>query len=281
MKPPPFEYHCPSNLGEALELLAEHGSDARVLAGGQSLIPLLNQRAVSPAVLVDVNKIDELSGLELMGDRLRIGAMTRQSDLEEDPIIIEHFPEIGELLPKLGFPATRHRGTVGGSLAWADPTAELPALALALDGFVELQSAGEGTRTLSVENFLSGPYKTVAARDELLTAIELPLRRKIPAYFLREVNLRATGRAVAGIIAHARENELPLVTLFGWADRARRLPIQVPEKGVESRPEGWVTHFEGDAARPLWHNDPHGTAEYRRFIFGSLVRESAQNLCLI
>src|SRR5919108_2229611 len=140
MKPPPFEYDDPTSLDEALGLLAEHGYDAKVLAGGQSLVPLLNFRLARPARLVDINRIGALADLTRADGRLRIGALTRTATLERSPLVAEHWPILCEAVRYAGHPQIRSRGTVGGSVAHADPAAELPAVLTALDARFVIRS---------------------------------------------------------------------------------------------------------------------------------------------
>ncbi len=172
MKPAPFAYHAPESVEEALALLAR-GDDARVLAGGQSLVPLLKLRTLKPAALIDVNGLGELAGIEANGDGLRIGALTRQQALlESEPARIAQ-PLLHAAGRHSGYLATRHRGTVGGSLAYAAPWAELTAATVALDATIEIRSA-RGDRAVSAREFFVGPHETVLEPDELLTAVVVP-----------------------------------------------------------------------------------------------------------
>src|SRR3954451_21373673 len=141
MKPPPFEYHAPTTLDEALALLAEHGDEAKLLAGGQSLVPSMNFRLASPSILVDLNGIESLAGIVRDSDGcLQVGAMTRQRTLERDARVAEWAPLVAEAMPHIAHPQIRNRGTLGGSLAHADPAAELPAVMVALNAKFELRS---------------------------------------------------------------------------------------------------------------------------------------------
>ncbi len=168
MKPAPFEYAAPETVAEALALLDE---DSLVLAGGQSLVPLLNLRLARPARLVDVNRIRELAGLRRSGGRLWIGATVRQAALERSPLVARHWPLLAQAARHVGHAATRSRGTVGGSAAHADPNAELPVALTALGARFHLRSAS-GERV--VDGFFAGPLETALEPGELLTAIELP-----------------------------------------------------------------------------------------------------------
>jgi carbon-monoxide dehydrogenase medium subunit len=177
VKPPPFRYSVPSTIAEAIGLLAENAdADVRVLAGGQSLVPLMNFRLAQPGHLVDLRKVGELVGIRSDGDTLVIGAMTRQADVEDSPEVAVGAPLLAEAIAFVAHRPIRNSGTVGGSLAHADPSAELPVVALALDA--QLVAAGPGgARTVPAADFFRGPFSTALAPDEILTEIRLPLRR--------------------------------------------------------------------------------------------------------
>jgi CO/xanthine dehydrogenase FAD-binding subunit len=170
VKPPPFEYSAPESVDEALEVL---GDDAKVLAGGQSLVPLLNFRLARPERLVDVNRIEELAYLRRGGGVLRIGALTRQSTLERSQLVHTRWPLLSQAVRLVGHTQIRSRGTVGGSVAHADPTAELPVALTALDARFHLRSP-RGTRTLAAEELFVAPLMTAIESDELLVEIEVP-----------------------------------------------------------------------------------------------------------
>ena len=173
MIPGQFEYHAPSTLDEALALLAEHGSDARVLAGGQSLIPLMKLRLASPAVLIDLNGVDSLSGIEEADGQLRIGAMTRHSALERSELIGSRYPLIADAAAVIADPLVRNRGTTGGSLAHADPAGDLGSVMTALGAEVVVTGSG-GERTLSIDELLLGPFMTTLEEGEILTEVRVP-----------------------------------------------------------------------------------------------------------
>ena len=173
MIPGQFEYHAPSTLDEALALLAEHGSDARVLAGGQSLIPLMKLRLASPAVLIDLNGVDSLSGIEEQDGQLRIGAMTRHSVLERSELIGSRYPLIADAAAVIADPLVRNRGTTGGSLAHADPAGDLGSVMTALGAEVVVTGPG-GEHTLSIDELLVGPFTTTLEEGEILTEVRVP-----------------------------------------------------------------------------------------------------------
>ena len=174
MKPPPFRYHTPRSLSEALDLLRESPEGTRVLAGGQSLVPLLNLRLAYPEVLVDLNQVEGLSYIRDDGARLCIGAMTRQREAEFSPVLTARCPLLVEALTQVGHPAIRNRGTIGGSLAHADPVAELPCVMTALDA--EFVAAGPGgERVMAASDFFLGPYETALDASEILVEARIPL----------------------------------------------------------------------------------------------------------
>src|SRR5262245_47941340 len=174
MKPAPFEYFSPTNREEALSLLAEYTGEAKPLAGGQSLVPSMNFRLAQPSILVDLNGITDLFGIEAASDGgLRIGAMTRQRSVERSPLVAERAPLIAEAMPHIAHPQIRNRGTFGGSLAHADPAAELPALAVALDARLRVQSSN-GERVIPASEFFLGLFTTLLEPDELLVEVEIP-----------------------------------------------------------------------------------------------------------
>jgi CO/xanthine dehydrogenase FAD-binding subunit len=172
VKPAPFAYHAPGSVDEVLELLAR-GDDTRVLAGGQSLVPLLKFRVLKPAVLVDVNRVPGLAGVEERNGGLRVGALTRQQALVDDEVAARAQPLLRAAGRHAGSLATRHRGTVGGSLAYAAPWAELTAAAVALDATVHVRSS-RGERSVAAREFFHGPHETALAPDELLTEVSFP-----------------------------------------------------------------------------------------------------------
>lgn len=203
MKPAPFAYTRARSLDEALGLLAEKGEDARILAGGQSLLPALNMRLSAPALLIDISGLDELKGIETRGDVLRIGAAVTHSEVLASGEAAAVAPLVIEALRQVAHPAIRNKGTFGGSMAHADPAAELPACAVALGAAIEVAGAG-GARTIPAGDFFLGLYETALRPGEILTAVEIP--RAPPDYRSRfmEFSRRAGDFAMAGLAAHMR-----------------------------------------------------------------------------
>jgi len=173
MKPAPFEYDDPQTVDEALDLLARHGAECKVLAGGQSLVPLMNFRLARPGRLIDINGVNELSGIRRDGGTLVVGAMTRHSEVERSNVIAESWPLLHEAIGWVGHAQIRNRGTVGGSVAHADPAAELPAAFASLDARFQLRSK-RGSRVLGWQQFFVAEFTTALAPDELVTSVEVP-----------------------------------------------------------------------------------------------------------
>lgn len=173
MKPPVFDYYDPRTEEEALSLLAEFGSDGKLLAGGQSLMPMLNMRLVEPAQLIDLNKLSSLSYIRETPEALHVGALTRQHQIDISPVIEKYSPLLGEAIRYVGYPQIRHRGTIGGSLVHADPSAELPAAMTALEAEFEVRSQ-RGARVLPAAAFFETYLTTSLESDELLCEIRIP-----------------------------------------------------------------------------------------------------------
>lgn len=211
MKPSPFAYHAPDTLEAALALKAEYGDDAKFLAGGQSLIPAMNFRATQPERLIDVNGLRELDFVKTEGAELRLGALTRVRRLEREPLIKRWSPLLTETVPHIAHPQIRNRGTVGGSLAHADPAAELPVILLALNGRVRAQSAS-GSRWLSADEFFITLFTTALQADEMLAEVALPpLPTRTGTAFL-EVARRHGDYAMMGVAAVVTLNESGVCT---------------------------------------------------------------------
>ena len=200
MKAPAFGYIQPKTVDDALECLQQHGSDATVLAGGQSLMASLNMRLSNPAVLIDINDIDELSGINMVENQLRIGAMTRQVELEHSTLVSQHAPLITMVIPHIAHPAIRNRGTIGGSIVFADPAAELPACMVALNGQMVAQGP-DGERRITATEFFKDLFETALADNELLTAIEIPVADENQRFGFRELTRRHGDYAIVGLCA--------------------------------------------------------------------------------
>jgi carbon-monoxide dehydrogenase medium subunit len=202
MKASAFAYARATSVDNALQLLVTHGQGAKVLAGGQSLLPAMNLRLISPDVIIDIDGLPELKGIAVRGEMLHVGALTRHVDLLRSPEIATHAPLLAEAIAHVAHPAIRNRGTIGGSLAHADPAAELPACMLALDATI-VARGDRGERRIAAADFFTGIFETALRADELLVAVEVPIARKSAAHFFHEFARRHGDYAIAGLAAQA------------------------------------------------------------------------------
>jgi aerobic carbon-monoxide dehydrogenase medium subunit len=202
MKASAFAYARATSVANALELLAVHGDKARVLSGGQSLIPAMNLRLLAPELIVDIGELAELRAIAVKGETLIIGALTRHADLLKSPDVATHAPLLVAAVAHIAHPAIRNRGTIGGSLAQADPASELPACMLAVGATIVVRGPG-GERRIAAEDFFTGIYETKLAPQDLLVAIEIPMARKGSAHFFQEFARRHGDYAIVGLAAQA------------------------------------------------------------------------------
>jgi len=269
MKPAPFDYHAPRQLKEAAELLATL-PNAKILAGGQSLVPMMNFRYVIADHLVDLGGLQDLRGVTVGDGRLRIGAMTRQRDLEFSADIAKHCPLMSEALRHVGHRQTRNRGTIGGSLAHADPAAELPAICAAYDATIHVASA-RGTREIGFRDFATGFMSTALQPDEMIAAIELPIWPPGHGHGFHEFARRHGDFALAGAAALLDVGPDNIVwraalTLFGVA--ASPLRVEAAEARLTGQPLD--ANAIRTAAASAWLIEPisdiHASGEYRRHL---------------
>ena len=238
MKPAPFAYAKASTLEDALSLLAEHGDDARILAGGQSLMATLNMRLSAPQVLVDINRIDGLAGSNDMGGALRIGARTRHSDVEASDLIAQHAPLIAAAVDHIAHPAIRTRGTFGGSIAFAAHAAELPACAMALDATMHIAGLN-GERDVPAADFFEGLYETAIQPGEILTGVSIPKIADGWKSGFMEPARRRGDYAIIGIAAQAKFDGSTFgdarLVYFNAGDR----PVSTPQTAALLNGQGW------------------------------------------
>jgi carbon-monoxide dehydrogenase medium subunit len=201
MKPPAFEYVVPDSVDAALSVLQEHGDEAKILAGGQSLIPAMNYRLVQPTMLVDINRLEELDYIKADEDGgLKIGAMTRHRKLETDQLVLKSSPILHETIPHISHPQIRNRSTLGGSLVHADPAAELPVIALATDAVVKVKSS-TGEREIPAEDFFFGIFMTDIEPEEMLVEVILPQMPPGTGWSFMEISRRSGDYAMMGVAA--------------------------------------------------------------------------------
>ncbi len=273
MKPAPFAYKKARSLEEAIGLLGE--TDARLLAGGQSLIATLNMRLSSPSLLIDINHIGGLGGVTHKNGKIEIGALVRHAQAEHSELIAKHAPLIARAMPHIGHVAIRNRGTLGGSIAFADPAAELPACLLALDGEVDVTGL-KGKRTIRAQDFFKGLFETALGPQEVLTAIRMPAANKDTRIGFAELARRHGDYAIVGLAASAR------------ADGKKLSDVRLAYFGVGATPirarkaEAALLGGNVDAAVDALDLDPHddvqATAKVKKYLAGVLLRRVAKQL---
>ncbi len=282
MKAPDFRYLKPQTLDACVSLLAEHGDTAQVLAGGQSLMPMMNLRLAAPEQLIDIQALDDLRGIREQQDRITIGALETHEQIARSPIIRQHLPLMAEAAPHIAHVAIRARGTIGGSLALADPAAEWPACCLALGADIELVST-RGRRRVAASDYFLGLYTTARQPDELVVAIHIPSANADSVHIFREVSRRRGDFAIAGlaVVAQRRGDALHNVNLalFGVADR----PVLATNAmaAIEGQP---LAAASIEAARAALTtelsppDDPAYPAAYKRSVAGTLLKRALSDL---
>ena len=279
MKPPPFAYHAPESLAECLDVLHQLGDDGKVLAGGQSLVPLLNLRLARPAHLIDLNAVQELGAIEPWDGGVRVGALVRQRTAERSDLIRRRCPLLAEALPLIGHPQIRNRGTIGGSLAHADPASELPAVATALDAQLVVRNANR-ERTVDAEAFFVSFFTTSMEPDELLTEVRFPAWPASSGWSYLEVSRRHGDFAMVGVASVLRlgpngtiaEARLAYTGAAPAPVRARDAERQLMG---QSPNEATFTQAAEAAARALDpQSDVHASAAYRRHVAKALTRQA-------
>lgn len=278
MKPPQFDYHDPHGVDEALALLSRHGEDAKVLAGGQSLVPLLNFRLTYPEHLIDLSRVPALSYIRRQDGRLRIGAMTRQSTLEASPLVARHWPLLTEALRFVAHAQIRNRGTVGGSVAHADPAAELPVAFSALEASFHAQSE-KGGRVITAQDFFITHLTTALEPEELLVEIEVPPMPENTGWAFTEYARRhgdfALGGAAALVTLQSGVCRRARIALLAAADTPLR--VEAAERALEGSPVDAEAATEAArlaAADITPTGDIHGGTEYRKRLIEGMVRRA-------
>jgi carbon-monoxide dehydrogenase medium subunit len=283
MKPAPFTYIAPQSLDEALVVMDQHGFEAKLLAGGQSLIPVMNFRLAQPGILVDLNDLPELGQLQQNeAGGLRLGAMMRHSQLEHSPIIADHAPLVYETMPFIAHPQIRNRGTIGGSLAHADPAAELPVIMVALEARFHLQKLG-GERWISAEDFFQSLFSTALEPEEIIVEIAVPPLAPRTGYAFMEMARRHGDYAQAGVAAlvtldesgvcrqarlvYLNVGEIPMVAYKA----AAMLVGEKPSPGLLDEVASRAAQDEIDPT-----DDIHGTAVYKRHLAHILGKRALQ-----
>jgi carbon-monoxide dehydrogenase medium subunit len=277
VKPAPFEYHAPRTTTDAVHLLAELGEEAKVLAGGQSLVPMLALRLAVFEHLVDIGRIAELTGIERRDDELWVGAGTTEAAVEVSPEVASAVPLLAEATPLVGHVQIRNRGTLGGSIAHADPAAEYPAVALTLDASLEVVST-TGTRTIPACDFYDGLWSTTMAPDELLVGVRFPVWRGRSGFAVEELARRHGDFAIAGATVgvelddadRVRRCAIGLIGLGSTPERATAAEGELTGRSITNIPPDEVGRIAvaGLVAVPA---DLHGSAAYRLRVGGAMV----------
>jgi len=273
VKPAPFAYKKARSLDEAIALLGE--KDARLLAGGQSLIATLNMRLSSPSLLIDINGIGGLDDISIKGGMVEIGALARHVQAERCDVIAKNAPLIARAMPHIGHPAIRNRGTLGGSVAFADPAAELPACLLALDGEVEA-TGPKGKRAIRAQDFFKGLFETALGPQEVLTAIRVPTAAKDTRAGFAELARRHGDYAIVGLAATARADGKGLADVRLAYFGVGNTPVRVTKAEAAlaaGNIEGAVNALELEP-----HDDVQATAKVKKHLAGVLLRRVAQQL---
>jgi aerobic carbon-monoxide dehydrogenase medium subunit len=281
MKASAFAYARATSLANALELLVLHGEKAKVLSGGQSLIPAMNLRLVAPELIVDISDLKELRGIAVKGETLVIGALTRHADILKSSDIVKCAPLLAAAVAHVAHPAIRNRGTVGGSLAQADPASELPACMLALGATMVVRGPG-GERRIAAEDFFTGIYETKLAPEDLLVAIEVPAARKGSAHFFQEFARRHGDYAVVGLAAQARLEGDTLADLrlgyFAVGDKPVLAKAGAKLTGVAITPALLAEALAALSDELDPHEDQQATAAMRRHLAEVLLTRSVATL---
>ena len=283
MKPSAFEYHAPQSVGEAVEMLASLGDGAKVLAGGQSLVPLLSLRLTYFEHLVDIGRIPELRGIAVDGDAVTIGAMTVDAEVERNAEVARNVPLLAKVTPYIGHFQIRNRGTIGGSIAHADPAAEYPAAALALDAAMEAVSP-RGRRTIPASTFFQGFWTSALAPDEVLTRMTFPVWKGRSGFGVREFARRHGDFAIAGALVGVQLDDDARVArcaigLIGLGSTPLR--ATGAEQAAVGRAVGDVVPAELGAVAMAdldeVPSDVHGPAAYRKRVGAAMVERAWQD----
>jgi CO/xanthine dehydrogenase FAD-binding subunit len=281
MKPPPFEYCVADSVKAAVATLAAAGGESKIIAGGQSLVPMLNFRLLRPAILVDINRIPGLAYIEHDADAIRVGALTRHYQVETSPIIAEHLPMLGAAMAHVAHLAIRNRGTIGGSLSHGDPAAELPMMALLLDATLEIASPN-GRRTVAARDFLLGALSVALEADELVTEIAFPKLPLGTGWGFEEVSRRHGDFALAAIAATLTVSEGTItqarIAIAGADERAVRAS-EAEALLIDKALDAALIDAACDAVRACVtpNTDLHASSDYRRHLAGVLAGKALRS----
>ncbi|HEY0235750.1 MAG TPA: xanthine dehydrogenase family protein subunit M [Afipia sp.] len=279
MKPAHFDYACPTSLAEAISLLATHGDDAKVISGGQSLMPVLAFRMAAPKLLVDLRAIRDLDRIEIGPDGVRLGARVTWRDIERSTALAEAHPLLSKAIAHVAHYQIRNRGTVGGSLAHADPSAEMPGIAVACDAVLTVVGSN-GTREVAAADFFQGPLSTDLAADEIIVSIHLPLWPKTRRWGFEEFARRRGDFATAAAATfydldqdgRARDAHIGVI---GVGDTAMRLNTAEAILNGQVIDQDIIVQAAAEASRSIDPaDDIHASAEYRRDLLATVVERA-------
>jgi CO/xanthine dehydrogenase FAD-binding subunit len=274
MKPPVFAYVAPQSIEECLALLREHGADAKLIAGGQSLMPMLNLRMLRPKVLIDIARIKALDPIDHFEGNVRIGAMVRQRTAERSALIKQFAPLLADAISQIGHVATRSRGTVVGSLCHADPAAELPVCAMLLEADFILQSQA-GSRTVNASSFFSNAMVTAVRDDEMVTGVQFPASSPATGYAFCEMARRSGDFALVSVAAMVRRDGTDgAVALGGVGDVPVKFSLSRFAAGAPINAATYEAFGQHVASSINARTDLHASAEYRRSIAAELVQRT-------
>jgi len=274
VKPAPFEMHLPTSVSEVVALLDEHGDAAKPIAGGQSLVPMMSLRLAAFEHLIDLNGVSELNQVSVHGDSLRIGAMVRQSTAEHDPQVVKSAPLVAKAIPHIGHFQIRNRGTVGGSIAHADPSSELPAVALALDATIEAVGPN-GSREIAAKDFFVSTWETSLVDGEILTGVRFPIWSGKCGFVVEEVARRHGDFALVGVAAAVQVDGSKVtkaaIALFGVGGT----PVRASEAEQALIAGGATADLDAVGKLAAMNlapsDDVHASGDYRKSVAATIV----------
>ncbi|MEW6454939.1 MAG: xanthine dehydrogenase family protein subunit M [Pseudomonadota bacterium] len=282
MKLPAFEYACPNTLSEAVALLASHDGDAKALAGGQSLMPMMAFRVAQPSLLVDLRKIPDLKGIRISSDGVRLGALTRWRDIQDDKALAKAQPLLAAAIAHVAHYQIRNRGTVGGSLAHADPAAEMPGVAVTCDAEIVVMGKG-GARTIKAADFFLGALTTALEPDEIITEVRLPFWPAERRYGFQEFARRRGDFAMSGValfydLDKSGKAANAHVGVIGVGEHARRLATVEATINGNKVDDAVIAKAAAAASAAVEPNDDiHASAAYRKALTGTLVERALKS----
>ena len=280
MIPAAFDYERAASVDGAIQLLEQHGEDAKLIAGGHSLLPLMRLRLARPSVLVDIDRLSDLAYVREDGDSVEVGSLSRMQDLTEDPVLLQHNPLLAYVCGQVGDPQVRHRGTIGGSVAHGDPASDPPTALLALDAQLVLHGSG-GDRTVAAGDFFKGLFETAIQPTEVLTAIRVPKLAPGTGWSYQKFHRRAIDWAVVGVAAIVERNNGGIsraavgLTSMGMTP-LRAAGVESALAGADASPDVLAAAADHAADNTSPPTDTNGSEEYRRELAKVLTRRALE-----